>query len=93
MEHEFVENRKIKQYLDLSHKAADAYANMEWSDAPIEQIRTEIGERRYVQDGMRLDPTVAEVDSDGPSPDNSNDAKNKDKGSARSKKGSNDKEA
>ena len=67
MSHEFDENQKIKQYLDLSHKAADAYANMEWSDAPVEQIKTEIGERRYVQDGMRLDSTVPEAESDGPS--------------------------
>jgi len=36
MSHEFQENVKIKQHLDLSYKAADAYTNMEWSDAPPE---------------------------------------------------------
>lgn len=53
MDNERAENRKIKEYLTLSFKMADAYRAMAWSDVDQDQIKTEVKERKYVQGGKR----------------------------------------
>ena len=62
MENERDENRKIKDYLVLSFKMADAYRAMAWSDVEQDQIKNEIKERRYVQGGKRQE--AEEVDGE-----------------------------
>jgi hypothetical protein len=60
MENERTENRKIKDYLVLSFKMADAYRAMAWSDVEQDQIKNEIKERRYVQGGKRQEAEDAD---------------------------------
>lgn len=53
MSNEKDENRKIKDYLNLSFKMADQYRNMSWTDANPANLKEEIKERQYIQGGMR----------------------------------------
>ena len=48
MKHEHEENKKVRDYLNLSFKVADAFINMAWTDVDTDKIKQEVEERKYV---------------------------------------------
>jgi len=48
MNFEKQENRKIREYLNMSFKMADSYKNMSWTDVDQKDIKEEVNQRKYV---------------------------------------------
>ena len=42
------ENQMSRDYLNMSYKMADEYANMQWTDIDPANINTEVEERKFV---------------------------------------------
>ncbi len=53
-ENERKENKRVKDYLQMSYRLTNEYINKKWTDVKSEKIEKEVKTRQLVQGGMRF---------------------------------------